>query len=135
MLFNRAQITSAGMELPQRSGAGSGMLGNLSVAEVTTDVNQTLTIAQMSGGAINYTGFTAGRNLTTPTAVEILAAAPDMDIGDSFSFLVSIQDAFAGTYVAGVGVTLAGRATTPASSWSWIVVTKTSVTTVSWRVL
>jgi hypothetical protein len=58
-----------------------------------------------------------------------------MDIGDSFSLYVSIQDAFAGTWVAGTGVTLAGRATTPASSMSIVVVTKTSATTVKWTVL
>jgi hypothetical protein len=114
---------------------GDGILANISPVEVTADTAQTLTVAQIAGGAINYTGFSAGRNLTTPAAADILAAYPDMDVGDSFSFLVSIQDAFAGTWVAGAGVTLAGRATTPASSWSWVVVTKTSDTTVTWRVL
>ena len=114
---------------------GDGILANISVVEVTTDTNQTLSIEQIAGGAINYTGFTAGRNLTTPTAAQILAAYPDMDIGDSFSFLVSIQDGFAGTWVAGDSVTLRGRATTPASSWSWVVVTRNSTTGVTWRVL
>ncbi len=136
MLFKRARITSKGAELPQAAAAGSGLMSNIAIFETAADANQTLTIAQMSGGAILYTGFSAGRNLTTPTAALILAAAPDMDIGDSFSFLVSIQDAFAGTWVAGDGnVTLAGRATTPASSWSYVVVTKTSATTVRWTVL
>lgn len=114
---------------------GDGILANVYVTEVGADSNQTLTMEQISGGAINYTGFTAGRNLTTPPATDFLAAFPDMDIGDSYSFLVSIQDGFAGTWVAGAGVTLAGRATTPASSWSWVVVNKTSATSVTWRVL
>jgi hypothetical protein len=124
-----------GNEILQQAAAGAGIMDNISVTEIATDANQTLTVAQMSGGAILYTGFSAGRNLTTPTAALILAAATDMDIGDSFSFIVSIQDAFAGTWVAGTDVTLAGRATTPASSWSMVVVTKTSATTVRWTVL
>ncbi len=135
MLFKRPRITSMGNEILQQAAAGAGIMDNISVTEIATDANQTLTVAQMSGGAILYTGFSAGRNLTTPTAALILAAATDMDIGDSFSFIVSIQDAFAGTWVAGTDVTLAGRATTPASSWSMVVVTKTSATTVRWTVL
>lgn len=136
MLFKRPRITSMGNEILQQAAAGAGIMDNISVTEVSADANQTLTVAQMSGGAILYTGFSTGRNLTTPTAAQILAAATDMDIGDSFSFIVSIQDAFAGTWVAGdADVTLAGRATTPASSWSMVVVTKTSATTVRWTVL
>jgi hypothetical protein len=57
-----------------------------------------------------------------------------MDIGDSFQLIVSIVPAFAGTWTAGAGVTLTGRATTPASSWSIVTVTKLSATTVSWNV-
>jgi hypothetical protein len=57
-----------------------------------------------------------------------------MDIGDSFSIIVSVVPAFAGTWTAGVGVTLSGRATTPASSWSIVTVTKTAAATVTWNV-
>ena len=112
-----------------------GLLGNVECAVVAADANATLTAAQIAGGAVQFTGFTAGRNLTTPTAALILAANPGMDVGDSILFLVSVVPAFAGTYVAGTGVTLAGRATTPASSWSLVIITKTSETAVTWRVL
>jgi hypothetical protein len=88
----------------------------------------------MSTGVLYYSALSAGRAVTTPTAALILAAAPDMDVGDSFVFLVSIQDAFAITWAAGADVTLRGRATTPASSSTWIVVTKTSDTAVTWFV-
>lgn len=134
MGFLRNLVSSAAT-LTRPARQGDGLLAHVSVEVVTADANQTLTVAQISKGAINYTGFSAGRNLTTPTAALILAAFPDMDIGDTYSFLVSIQDAFAGTWVAGTGVTLGGRATTPASSWSWIVVEKTSSTAVTWTVL
>jgi hypothetical protein len=134
MLFKRLLATDqAG--LPQVSRAGLGMLGNIAVLEKTTDANHTLTTAEMAGGCVYYSALSAGRTVTTPTAALILAAAPDMDISDSFCFWVSIQDAFAITWAAGTGVTLAGRATTAASGSSMIVVTKTGAATVSWHVL
>lgn len=133
-LFNRVLSTNQS-GLPQIGRAGQGFLGNLIISSIAADANATLTVAQMSGGVVQFTGFSVGRNLTTPTAALILAAAPDMDIGDSFYFVVSIIPAFAGTWVAGVGVTLAGRATTPAATATRVVVTKTSATTVTWNVL
>lgn len=134
MLFKRVMATdNAG--LPQVSRQGLGMVGNISVVEKTTDAAHTITVAEMGGGCIYYSALSAGRTVTTPTAALILAACPDMDIGDSFCFWVAIQDAFAITWAAGVGVTLAGRATTAASSSSMIVVTKTSATTCNWHVL
>jgi hypothetical protein len=132
MLFKRAQITSMGAEMPARTRQGAGEVSNLSISTVATDASVTMTVDQMTGGVVLYSGFTAGRVITTPTAALILAAATDMDIGDSFSFTVSITPAFAGTWAAGVGVTLAGRSTVPASSSSYVVVTKTSATTVIW---
>ena len=133
MLFKRVNISTAlGMVAPMRQ--GDGMLGAVFVSIVATDAGVTITVAQMAGGMIQYTGFTAGRAITTPTAALILAAAPDMDIGDSFQLIVSIVPAFAGTWTAGANVTLTGRATTPASSWSIVTVTKLSATTVSWNV-
>lgn len=135
MLFKRVNATSMYNTVPGKSGAGTGVFANIKLTSKTTDANHTLTVDEMAGGAVYYSALSAGRNVTTPTAALILAAATDMDIGDSFSFLVSIQDAFAITWVAGTDVTLAGRATTPASSWSWILVEKTSATTVTWTVL
>ena len=133
MLFKRAQITSYGNELVQRAAVGSGVLDNVTIA-VAPDSATTLTVTQMSGGAIVCTP-TAGRSYTTPTAALILASAPDMDIGDSFAFTLSVLAAFAITWVAGSNVTLAGRPTVPASSNATIIVTKTSATTVTWTSL
>ena len=134
MLFKRLLATDqAG--LPQVSRAGLGMVGNIAVVEKTTDANHTLTVAEMAGGCVYYSALSAGRTVTTPTAALILAACPDMDIGDSFMFWVSIQDAFAITWAAGAGVTLLGKATTAASGSSLIVVTRTGAAIVSWHVL
>lgn len=132
-LFTRF-LTAPGSNIPAVSRAGDGLMANLNPAIVATDAAVTMTVAQMAGGMVQYSSFSAGRVITTPTAALILAAAPDMDIGDSFSFIVSVVPGFAGTWAAGTGVTLAGRATTPASSWSVVTVTKLSATTVRWLV-
>lgn len=135
MLFKRVQYTANGQEIPQKSGVGTGTLGNVRITSKATDANHTLTVAEMSGGVVYYSALSAGRTVTTPTAVQMLDAAPDMDVGDTFMLIVSIQDAFAITWAAGTGVTLDGRATTPASSNSIIVVEKTGASTVRWTVL
>lgn len=134
MLFKRVDHTSMYVPGMSRSGVGTGLFANIRPVAVSADAAQSLTVDQMAGGMIQYTGFTAGRNLTVPTAAAILAAATDMDIGDSFSIIVSITTGFAGTWVTNTGVTLAGRATVPASSWAIVTVTKLSATTVEWRV-
>lgn len=133
MLFKRSLISTASV-LPTPLRAGDGYIGNPTILEKLTDVNHTLTVEELSGGLIYYSALSAARTVTTPTAALILAAAPDMDIGDSFLVRVSIQDAFAITWAPGAGVALRGKATTAASASSWIVVVKTSATTVDWFV-
>lgn len=138
MGYNRALIQSPGTPFP--AGVGAGFLANMNIQEITADANATITVAQMQAGGVNYTGFSVGRNITTPTHTLITATFPEMNIGDSISFLVSIQDAFAGTWVAGdANVVLAGRATTPASSFSIVVCTRAADSganrTYSWRVM
>lgn len=133
-MFKRALVWG-GNNAPAPSRAGDGVLGNLRVTAVATDANLTLTTDQMAGGAVQFTSFTAGRNVTTPTGTQIETANPGMDVGDAFMLLVSCVAAFAATYVAGTGVTLAGRATTPASSWSLVEVRKTAANAFTWTVL
>lgn len=138
MGFNRGLIQSPGVPTPALS--GSGILANVSIDAPATDANVTITTAMMQRGGVQFTGFTAGRNITTPTGAQITAAFPEMDVGDGFIFIISIQTAFAGTYVAGdANVTLSGRATTPASSFSIIAITRlpdsAGVRQYRWRVL
>lgn len=104
-------------------------------AIIAADAADTITVDKIASRLIQYTGFSAARNLTTDTAANIIAAFPELDLGESIMICVSVVPAFAGTYVAGVGVTLAGRATTPASSYSLIAIKKLTATTVEWRVL
>ena len=114
---------------------GGGRLTAISLVTLATDANLTLTTAQCVGGAVNFSSFSAGRTVTTDTAANILAALPSLDVGESIEITVTCQAAFAATWAAGTGVTLAGRATTPASTHSHVLITKTSATTVTWTVL
>lgn len=129
----RSVVSDGGLSRISR--AGDIIATAASLTTIATDANQTLTWAQMSGGLVQFTSFSAGRQVTTDTAVNILAANPWMDVGDSFEVYVSCQTAFAATWVAGAGVTLAGRATTAASGSSRILVTKTGAAAVTWNVL
>ena len=134
MGFKRVLVQDGG-SVPNKMGPAAGLLSSVQPVEVTADANATITISQINAGAVFFTGFTAGRTLTVPTAAVLLTAFGDMDIGDSITMFVSIQDAFAGTWTAAAGVTLRGRATTPASSWSAVSIVRTGAATFDWIVL
>lgn len=134
MSGNRIIIQDVG-GLSRNSRAGDSLIANASPQVITADAVDTITVAKIAAGVIVYSGLTAGRNLTTDTAANILAAYPSMDIGDSIELMISCTAAFAGTYVAGAGVTLVGRATVPASSHVHVFIRKTSATTVDWIAL
>ena len=129
----RPMVQDGGLTRAARLGDNVAVGRNITT--IATDANLTLTADQMAGGIVRFSSFSAGRTVTTDTAVAILAQNPWMDIGDSYEIVVSSTAAFAATWAAGTGVTLAGRATTPASSYSIIVVTKTGAATVTLTVL
>lgn len=132
MGYKRAIIQDSGLSRNSRAG---DMIMNPVITTIATDAAATIDVAKLSGGVIQYTGFTAGRVLTTDTAANILAANPEMDIGDSLLVKISCVAAFAGTFAAGAGVTLRGKTTCPASSQIDVYVVKTSATTVDWNAL
>jgi hypothetical protein len=120
----------------QRQGGGGDLAVEMCIPQViTADAVDTILAAEIANGVIVYTSFSAGRNLTTDTAANILALYPQLNVGESLQVDISSTAAFAGTFVAGVGVTLKGRATVPASSHVHVYITKTSATTVDWLVL
>ncbi len=131
-LFKRV-LVGQGANLPGIYAQGQGLFANLIPTLISTDAALTLTTAQMAGGLVVFTGFTAGRAVTVPTAAQLNAACPDMDVGDSFSILASVTAAFAATWTANTGVTIAGRTTLPASSTLQVItVTKTDASTFTW---
>ena len=107
----RVEVRDEGLSRWSRT--GDGWLDYLPVpAADVTDGNVTMTVAQITSGFCYLNGFTAaGHNLTTPVAADIIAALPEMDIGDTYVFAIANNKAFNATLVAGDGdVTLAGLA-------------------------
>lgn len=133
MGFARAQVSA--VDLVRRAGKGDGTLFQLSPVIQATDSNQTLPVAAIAGGLYVRNGMSAARTDTTDTAANILAAFPGMDIGDTFTFMVSVGTAFAWNIAAGSDVTLVGKTQIPASGFAFVMVTKTSATTVSFQIL
>jgi hypothetical protein len=132
MGFKRLIIQDSGLSRNMRQGDN---WDNPVISTVAADAAATITAAQVAGGVVMYTSFSAGRVLTTDTGANFALAFPEMDIGDSVGFTVSSIAAFAGTFAAGVGVTLAGRATCPASSAVTCYLTRTGAATFTWTVL
>lgn len=129
----RACVYDKGQERLMRN--GDGFAANPRIKVNAADAAYTVTVTDIAGGILQATSLSAGRTFTTPTAAAIIAAFPEMDIGDCMVFKVSAVAAFAITWAAGTDVTLAGRATTPASTSTDIVIEKTAATTVKWTVL
>ena len=127
MGFNRMMIQDNALVRNSRVGDGFVMHADLTL--VATDANATISATVIAAGAVQFTSFSAGRNLTIDTATNLTAAFPQMDIGDIAWFVVSCVAAFAGTWVAAAGVTLAGRATCPASSSQMVGLKKTGANT------
>lgn len=136
MSMERAVLSDTGMNRLARNGDGMLMYPNDLVQ--ATDSNQTLTAAAIAGGLYDRTGMTAGRSDTFDTAVNILAALPQMDVGDNYVFAISVQVAFALTLVASATVTLAPGATktsVPASGFAFVMLIRNTATTLLYKVL
>lgn len=131
MSFTRAQVYDAqGLARLQRAG-DSLNINPLIPAAVLADSAQTISTAQLLNGLYIRSGMTAGRTDTTDTAVNILAALPNMDVGDSFTVLISVTVAFALTLAGGTGVTMGTKTAVPASGSGILILTRTGAATMS----
>jgi len=128
MAGTRAVVQDVG-GLMRAGRAGDNRLELVIPQIIATDANDSLLVAKIAAGLIAYTGFTAGRNITVDTAANIIAAFPNMDIGDSISVQIGISTAFTGTLVTAAGITLKGKAAVPASGAATLFFTKTAATT------
>ena len=132
MTFKRIIVQEQALSRYMRQGDG---WDNPSISTIAADANATVSAAQVAGGCIQYTGFTARRTLTTDTAANYLTVFPEMDIGDSIGFTVSVVPAFAGTWAAGTGVTITGRTTVPAASGVTVYLVKTGAAAFNWTTM
>lgn len=88
MGFLRVSASADG-KLKQPLRAGAGFISNVSPTLFDTEVDTTLTVAQISGGAVIQGGIlTSIVNYTLPASLDIVAEWPTMDVGDAFTFYV-----------------------------------------------
>lgn len=84
--------------------------GAKSVQTETHNTGRTLSTAQMLGGFLLRSGAAAVSD-TTPTAAALVAAVPNVQIGDVFELKIRNKNTGTLTLVAGSGVTLEGTTT------------------------
>jgi len=127
MPFLRAQARSGGLVKDGRP--GDGWFAHPQAALQTADSNQTISVDAVAGGLYVRSGLTAGRSDTTPTAAQILAAFPDMDIGDAFLVAVSNLSGQTLTILAGAGVTVVGQSTVLLNTMRFYMFVRTGAAT------
>lgn len=128
-MFSRARIDQDGTERAVRG--GDGYLANPLITTNAAAGDQAITLAMISGGAGVFTGAAGGVKYTIPAAADIIAAFPEMDIGDSLVFTITNTAAQVATLnTAATGVTYAGFTTANAATRTGII-TKTSGTAVT----
>jgi len=133
MAYARPSVRVAGLVKDART--TDGWLAFVAPFIQATDSNQVISAAALSTGLYVRSGMTAGRSDTTDTAVNILAANPEMDVGETFVVAVSVTTAFALTLIAGAGMTAVGAKTIVASGFGFILFTKTGAATMTYQVL
>lgn len=128
-MFNRPLVRAGGQIREGR--VGDGTMSHLRVTTNSGAGAQNITIPQILGGVALFTGAAGAVAYTFPTAAAILAACPDMDIGDTISFFLCNTAAQTATFNgAAAGVTFAGFTTVNAATRQCII-EKTSGTTVT----
>lgn len=126
-MFVRPKVVQGAMERSAR--CGDGWLGMIRRTDNSTDANSTITSAMILGGLYTRSGTNTSRTDTTDTAANILAAMPDMDIGDTYMFMVAnLTGTNAVTIAGGTGVTASGNLSVLALTTKWFLLTKTSAT-------
>lgn len=130
MSFVRPQVFESG--LPRKARGGDGWLAFPRKTNQATDSNQVISTSAILGGLYVRSGTNTSRTDTTDTAVAILAAMPEMNIGSVYMFMVANQTATNPLVIAGgTDVTASGNLTVVALTTKWFMLTKTSATTMT----
>lgn len=132
-MFVRPCVYQDGIERAARAGEGF-MAMPLRTANSSAG-NQDITVAQIMGGIAQFTGAAGAVAYTLPTAASLLAAMPDMDIGDTYLFAVSNTAAQAATITTNTGITLSGNSAVVNATMKWVLLEKTSATAMNAVVL
>ncbi len=110
----RAHIDGGANDV-RAAGTGDALMSQLVYTAITTIGAGTLTASGILGGIINRTGPTADYIDTLPTVAQLIAAQPQLCIGDAFSFIIRNTVAFANTIAVGTGWTLGSNTAIAAS--------------------
>lgn len=94
---------------------------------INNAAGQTLTAAQMVGGFLDRSGAVTVSD-TTPSAAAIVAAAPNVAVGDIIELRVRNRNTGTLTLIAGAGVTLEGTTTIPTVNTRLYAINFTNVT-------
>lgn len=105
MGVNRAQIDRSG-NFVQSQPVGERLLSQFGIVADTTAGASTISVAALLAGVVNRSGPAAGYTDTFPAAANVLAAQPDLSVGDNFEFIFRNTVAQAMTAAAGEGVVL-----------------------------
>lgn len=129
MGFMRSMVREAGVEREAKQ--GEGMLAHVKWGLVTTAGNLTLTVPQVLGGIAAFSGAAGAVAYTLPLATDLIAAMPNMDIGDTYTFIISNSAAQNATITTNTGITLSGNGAVVNAGFKILVLEKTSSTTMN----
>jgi len=85
---------------------GDIAMSQLRFTSDSTVGSSVISTTALLNGILNRTGSVGAYNATLPTAAQVLAAAPNLSVGDSWSFILRNTVAFAATMVAATGMEL-----------------------------
>jgi hypothetical protein len=123
MALHRSLVSLAAATM--LAGPGSRQMSQDVVAVGTAGNNVTLTAEQLLSGVIDRTA--AGATLDVlPSVDQIMAACPELSVGDSFRFMYRQLAAFATTFTMGTGMTAQGTTAIAASFVREFLVTMVS---------
>lgn len=126
-MFVRPKVFDAALTRPARN--GDGWMAMPKRTDQSTDSNQVISTAAILGGLYTRSGTNTSRTDTTATAAAILAAMPNMDIGDTYMFMVgNLTSTNALVIAGGTDVTASGNLSVLALTTKWFLLTKTSAT-------
>lgn len=114
MTQNRAQVDGGANQVRQQQ-PGDIILSQLQQSQLATVGAGNLTAQMVLGGILNRTGPVGAYIDTFPDASAILAAQPQLGVGDSWTFIFRNTVAFAMTAAVGVGIVLGTNTATAAS--------------------
>lgn len=127
-LFTKDVIYKSGQHQKRNQG-DNPTCGLVAYTNAATGAS-TITPEMMAGG-VYVVAITGNATHTTATAAAILAANPDMSIGDTAALVISNPTALALTIAGGTDVTASGTLTVATLTHKTFLLTKTSATTMT----